>query len=284
LKVLIATDGSAGAQRAVEAAAALSWTAGSEFRVLTVLPEPGGMPQTAAAVRARAEIMVEAARRQLQDAGRAASPAILSGVPTQVILDTARAWEADVVVMGARGLGAVRGALLGSVCAAVARAATCSVLVVKAPLNAPLRAVMAVDGSRDAEVAARRLALLGGPGNAVTVVRVVTPLRVTTLGLLPRGIARGIRAELARANEEIQNDALPQVRTVAQMFQEAGWEADTRVRSGTPFLEVIAAAGEAGAALVGAGPRGVTGIERVLLGSVSEHLLVKSGISLFIGR
>ncbi len=284
MKALVAVDGSEGAQRAVEAAAALSWPAGSEFRVLTVLREPSGMPQTAAAVRARGEIIVEAARRQLHEAGRAASSAILSGVPTQVILDTARAWEADVVVMGARGLGAVRGALLGSVCAAVARAATCSVLVVKAPLKGPLRAVMAVDGSREAEVAARRLVLLGGPGNAVTVVRVVSLLRPATLGLLPRGIAREIRAELVRANEEIQNDALAQVRTVAQIFGDAGWDADGAVRSGAPFREVIAMARKVGAALVGAGPRGVTGIERVLLGSVSEHLLTKSGISLFIGR
>ena len=53
------------------------------------------------------------------------------GKGSQAILSAAEEWPADLVVLGARGLGAMAGFLLGSVSLGVARHARCSVLVVK---------------------------------------------------------------------------------------------------------------------------------------------------------
>jgi nucleotide-binding universal stress UspA family protein len=189
-----------------------------------------------------------------------------------------------VIVVGARGLGAVRGLLVGSVSSAVARAAACSVLVLKGEVRTPIRAVMAVDGSNEARAAARRLAEVRAPRNAVTVVRVVELPQVKTLGLLPRRIAAAIKAEIARASEEVRKEAERDVREVAGIFRDSGWKAEAVVRSGVPSDEVAAVARRARASLVAVGPRGVTGLERLLLGSVTERLLVAPGTSLFIGR
>ena len=130
----------------------------------------------------------------------------------------------------------------------------------------------------------RRLSEYVPAGNAVTVVRVVEPLRVKALGLLPRRVADPLRAEVARATEELRKAAERDVREIADLFRDAGWKASGVVRSGVPADEVRAAARKANASLVAVGPRGVTGLERLLLGSVTERLLVAPGISLFIGR
>ncbi len=283
-KVLVATDGSKSAERAVAAAAGVPWPEGSEVRVLSVVDPLEGMPETIAARRVRDERVAADSQARLEKAGVKVSSTVVLGSPARTILDAASQWGAGVIVVGARGLGAVRGLLVGSVSSAVARAASSSVLVVKGAIRTPIRAVMAVDGSSDARAAARRLAELRAAGNAVTVVRVVEPLRVKTLGLLPRRVADPLRAEVARAAEELRKGAERDVREIADLFRDAGWEAEAVVRSGVPADQVRAAARKANASLVAVGPRGVTGLERLLLGSVTERLLVAPGISLFIGR
>ncbi|MEK7710165.1 MAG: universal stress protein, partial [candidate division NC10 bacterium] len=102
--------------------------------------------------------------------------------------------------------------------------------------------------------------------------------------LLPRRIADPLRVEVARAAEEQRKSAERDAREVAGLFRDAGWKAEAAVRSGVPTDEVLAAARKGNASLVAVGPRGVTGLERILLGSVTERLLVAPGISLFIGR
>lgn len=283
-KVLVASDGSASAERAVAAAAQLPWPHGSEFRLITAVDPLSDMPETLAARRARAEALVDGARARIAKAGRPVSAAVVIGAASRMIIQTASEWGATAIVVGARGFGAVRGMLVGSVSSAVARTAVCSVLVVESDLRTPLRAVMAVDGSADAREAARRLGEVRAPGNAVSVVRVVEPPRVKSLGLLPRGVADAIRREVARATEELTSQAERDVREVARTFGQAGWKAQAAVRVGLPTPEIVAAARKARASLVGVGPRGVTGLERLLLGSVTERLLFTPGLSLFIGR
>jgi len=69
------------------------------------------------------------------------------------------------------------------------------------------------------------------------------------------------------------------------MFHHAGWKAELIIRSGDPYREIVAATREVGVPLVAAGPRGVTGLERILLGSVAEQLLrQRASTSVLIGR
>jgi nucleotide-binding universal stress UspA family protein len=287
LKVVVATDGSEGGKRAVGAAAQMPLPDGSEFKVVSVVERHTvyRVPETEAALRKRAQEVVAAGARRLRPAGRPVSTAVLAGPAAQAILDAASRWGASLIVVGSRGLRALERFALGSVSAGVVRAADCSVLVVKGRLAAPLRAVMAIDGSKAAQRAARQLAHLSGPGGVVTLVSVICPPQVRTLGLLPDSIAGTIQAELNHTKAEMARRALTEARKVAGMFQRAGWKTEVMIRSGDPYREIVAATREAGAPLVAAGPRGVTGLERIVLGSVAEQLLLQRGsTSVFIGR
>ncbi len=54
-----------------------------------------------------------------------------TGSPAPVILDAAETTNADLIVMGSRGLGLVKGVLLGSVSQYIVENAKCAVMVVK---------------------------------------------------------------------------------------------------------------------------------------------------------
>ncbi len=67
----------------------------------------------------------------LRRAGIQAEPEVMEGPAPRAILNVAQTRQADLIVIGSRGLGAVRGLLLGSVSERVVRLATCPVLIVR---------------------------------------------------------------------------------------------------------------------------------------------------------
>jgi nucleotide-binding universal stress UspA family protein len=77
--------------------------------------------------------MVETLGQPLQAAGLAVSSDVKEGDPKRVLPDIAAQWEADCLVVGARGLSRIQRFFLGSVSAAVAARAYCSVEVIRLP-------------------------------------------------------------------------------------------------------------------------------------------------------
>ena len=79
------------------------------------------------------------------------------------------------------------------------------------------------------------------------------------------------------------------VRTVAcdaavERLRDAGLDASSEIRSGDPAHEVIAAAAGAGAGLVVVGTRGLTGLRRLVLGSVARNVLLSAPCSVLVVR
>jgi nucleotide-binding universal stress UspA family protein len=120
-RIVVGYDGSDASQRALDTAADLAGF-GSTLAVVSV--RRAGRAEHTTADRAREHLL----KRQVQ--ARYLEPC---GEPAQEILATARALDADLVVVGRRG--ALRRALLGSVSAAVVRRAPCDVLVVSGPTS-----------------------------------------------------------------------------------------------------------------------------------------------------
>jgi len=79
--------------------------------------------------RERSESVVEAVARAA-GAESAAERRVIPGDAADRILEEARREGADLIVVGSRGRGAVRSALLGSVSTSVAREAPCPVVLV----------------------------------------------------------------------------------------------------------------------------------------------------------
>lgn len=272
-----------GSRRAVDAAARLPWPDGTEVRLVTVVDARSELPETAAAHRRNAEAALKAAAAILTKSTRPVSTAVLEGAPAKALLEEAYRWNAIAIVVGARGLGKIAGLALGSVSAAVARAAQCDVVVIKQDLPS-LRMLVAVDASEHATAAARRVAELRGNGAPVTILRVIEPPSVRSLTLLPSKTGDLVRAEIAKATRELEREARAQVDGLAAEFKRAGWKATGVVKAGVPIRAIKATAEKMRATLVCIGARGSTGLERLLLGSVSEALIVTPNLSLFIGR
>lgn len=155
-KILAALDNSALRQRVVTEALDLAKASGAELMFLHILSafEEGspGVPvrsyhtsypvldeSTWAAYQRRWQDyeregieQLQQEQRQAQDAGVAAEFTQTSGEPPRLICDTARTWDADLIIVGSRGRKGISELLLGSVSNYVMHHAPCSVLVVHA--------------------------------------------------------------------------------------------------------------------------------------------------------
>ena len=145
MRVLLAIDGSRHSDAAVAEVAARHWPKGTRVRVLTVVHATAPLildpalviaaihvEQTQEQARHAPEI-VEAARKRIRRRSRdvSVSTKIREGVPKDVIVDEAREWNSDLIVVGSHGYGRVKRLVLGSVAAAVVASAPCSVQVVR---------------------------------------------------------------------------------------------------------------------------------------------------------
>jgi nucleotide-binding universal stress UspA family protein len=148
VKLLVGIDGSPDAATAVSAVASRHWPAGSEARVVlvrdlrlvTALAALGtlgavGAPLSAgdewAAGRRWVDDALDRAAEELRADGLTVTTDAPEGDPKQVLVEQAEQWRADAVFIGAKGMSRVERFLLGSVSAAVAARAQCSVEVVR---------------------------------------------------------------------------------------------------------------------------------------------------------
>ncbi|HSE22464.1 MAG TPA: universal stress protein [Pyrinomonadaceae bacterium] len=133
-RVLFATDGSETSLAAAQAIADRPWPEQSEFRIVTV-EEPWLIKPTSAILN------VNSAEEVLTSAGLKATAAVVhSGNPKEVILEEAKKWNADLIVVGSHGRRGFKRFLLGSVSEAVAMNAHCSVVVVRNPARSSRKA------------------------------------------------------------------------------------------------------------------------------------------------
>ena len=146
VRVIIGFDGSQGAQAAVEAVARRHWREQSEIRLVIaseqVVPTSFDrfVPQNASKwmedeMKSDNELIEKSAASALQilkNAGCTTTLQIVAGNPKKILVEEATHWNADAIFVGANRLGSsLERFLLGSVSAAVAARAHCSVEVVR---------------------------------------------------------------------------------------------------------------------------------------------------------
>jgi nucleotide-binding universal stress UspA family protein len=138
-RILLATDGSASAERAADFAASLGSRYGAKVTVLHVYsPAPSSVDKATGNRRCystsgNAKSLVMNVAEHLREAGVPdVDTEISEGPVASAILNSAKSRKPDLLVLGARGSGASSGGmLLGSVTMAVTYRAECPVLVVK---------------------------------------------------------------------------------------------------------------------------------------------------------
>jgi nucleotide-binding universal stress UspA family protein len=139
--IVVGIDGSSGAEAALDFAGAEAKLRGAKLRIVAAWEVPvaayagvGGFSppidtSTFDVFRERAEQVANEAAEQVRDEhGIECETVVTEGQPAAVLLEQAK--NADLVVVGSRGLGGFRSLLLGSVSQQVVHYAPCPVVVV----------------------------------------------------------------------------------------------------------------------------------------------------------
>ncbi len=203
-----------------------------------------------------------------------------SGDPAESIIQTAEEVQADLILLGNRGMTATSTFLLGGVSQKVATYAPCSVLICKGPVSVLDRILLAVDGSESSNTAADFLAKI--PFKAPIQLTLVTAWAPP----YPTGgnVATIESASLSLAGSAAKSKGKRFLQNMAEKFQGGPYEVQTDWQEGDPPAVILESVQRHEVQLVVVGARGLTGIKRFLLGSVSQKVLTHAPCSVLIVR
>lgn len=283
-RVLVATDGSDHARAALATTRQFPWPDHTQARVVVARRTRADYRRSIllTALDRNAEAAAESARRALLRRWPDVEAVVVDKAAVDAILEEAERFAADVIVLGWRGHGAIRRALMGSVSRGVARGARCAVLIVRRSRRIR-RVVLGFDGS---VMAKRALTLVGGlvaPRHGrVILVTAVEPMAVPSRGLVPG--AGTIAREVKRANARRGRAAMRELTRAAAQLQRGGWHTRKVLTSGEPLRDLLGTVASTRSQLLVIGARGTGGVRRLLLGSVAEGVLNRSPVPVLIAR
>jgi nucleotide-binding universal stress UspA family protein len=287
MRILVATDGSSGADGAIK------WL--EHFP----LPEPAavevisssGLPFAAEVVvamgwrqlLAATQRVVDDARERLAKRWTTAIGRTLDGDARDAIIAAAKQAKSDLVVVGARGLGAAASFLLGSVSLAVTRDAPCPVLVCHGPARPVRNVVIAYDGSADARTALDFCCQLPlAPDVTVYLVGVVDPLPYPTTA--PEVIKPELKSLLQDYENEKRSKLAPALDEAATVLRRCVRTIKIVMTKGVPAGMILEEARAHDADLIVLGARGLGTLQRITLGSVSESVLHQAKCPVLVVR
>jgi nucleotide-binding universal stress UspA family protein len=292
-KILLATDGSTGTELAAETASELAKRTGSELHVVYVVPEYPYVYASRGVARGEDENRYGYEDRQTLDrcvehireaGGTVARKHFGAGDAASEIVELAEELGVGLVILGNRGRGLFRRALMGSVSTGVLRHAHCSVLIVRGheyerePFGGKL--LVAVDGSAEATAAAQAATEMArAAGSEVHVAYALQEERYRPhLGPeMWEGWEESFdRAELsARSWMEVE---------AQHMRGEGAITVEPHLLIGRPDAAIMWLAEEIGADLVLVGSRGLGAMRRTLIGSVSDSVVSHADCPVMVVR
>ncbi len=263
-KLLVATDGSVFSKSAVREAVNLAKICSGKLYVVSVvktnLEYESIVPQ----------IVEKEEEKMRQHLGSVKDRASKEGLdceiishrseePYQDIVDEAEKNQADMIIMGTHGRTGLKRLMMGSVTAKVIGHATCNVLVV--PLDAKIKCgniLIATDGSKYSEAAASE-----------------------AIGIAKRCAGSLIAISVVYADKEIvlpEDDeemisARDNVKKIVDIAEKEGIKTEGLTVQGNPYEGIVEIAKQKHADLIVVGSHGRTGLERLLMGSVTERVI-----------
>ncbi len=287
LKILLAVDGSEHALAATQLVHDLQLPFESHVKVVAVM-----IPREAGLKTYPLTHFIEQVVQRLADKGIKITSELRTGNPALELIEVAEQSQADLIVMGAKGIRATFGILVGGVAQQVVEHAHCPVLVVRAPYSR-IRNILAVtDGSEESEGAIEFLTKFPFSHEAmVEVMHVMPPIPNTEIFARSfPGNSEPVYVYPTAEEEEIFKQYLEEEKKKAELLLA---QTEERMKSGGVYVKTILERGDAATEiieyakakhvdLVVAGSRGLGGFEGWLLGSVSKKLLHYAEASVLI--
>ena len=277
MRLLVAIDTSASWKTIIDEVAKRAWPCGRSVRVLTVLEG-----HSAKVSREGAQNFVESAAQYLCCVGLQTCCLVRQGDAKTVILEEAQ--HSDLVILGPHGHSGLTRFLMGSVARKVLRSAPCSVEIVR-PRPAPAyRVLLTTDGAACSVAAARAVRdRPWTPDTEVEIVTVVEPIVPSRHNPYPpyfdEECMEALRADAMKAAQHAVAEA-------EQMVSGAGLQTceSILVPLGAPQRMILEEAERWDADLIMLGSHGRHGIERLLIGSVSEAVALHAECSVEVVR
>jgi nucleotide-binding universal stress UspA family protein len=275
--VLVASDFSPAAERALDHAAAVARDHGAVLHLVHVVSKIEGswessrhLEEALAAIRESHARQLEVMAEQRRGAGVEIRTETLQGLASQMILGYAESCAADLIVVGSRGLSGWRRLLLGSTARRLIEHAPCPVLAVHEddplPSSGTRLVLIATDFSENSRQAALRAAeiLRLGPAEQYFLCHAANPSPPVVPPLSPL-VFDEFESLVVREGER-------RLEAEAEILRGAGLACRTDFLLGYPAEALIRRARDLHAHVVVAGTLGDTGFAHVLLGSTAERI------------
>jgi len=279
-KILVATDFSTHADRALEHALALARLFESTVELFTSAYIP---PQALAAMatgmsptwiqeaRDQAHEQLETLAAKLRSQGVRVSCSASTDEPSSAICARADEIRADLIAIGTRGHTGIAHVVFGSIAERVARLAHSSVLTAHDDSPKPggyRRVLVPTDFSPDADLALAWARVIVEKTGGKLIVQ-----HSYDMPALMTGGAALARASIQKSLETSAHERLEALRATL-----SGCDVETSVSHGRPDAAILEAAESAKADLIVMGTRGRTGLAHIVMGSTAERVLRRSHV------
>jgi nucleotide-binding universal stress UspA family protein len=282
-RLLLATDSSEFSEGAIREAIRMAKRCGSKLTAISVIetnPEfESTAPQVLEKMEKEVRVHLNSVQARAKQEGVACEIAVHEGEDSyKYIVDEAATQKSTMIIMGRRGKKGFRRLVMGSTTSWTIGHAPCSVLVV--PRNAQVEfksIVVATDGSPYSTAAASEAIGIAKRNSAKLAVLAVVPTDIA----LPTDIDFAAIQREKLADQEMQA-AEKNAKAVKEAAQKAGVDVQAFVMSGKPADAIMEIAKDKSADLLVVGSHGRTGLDRLLMGSVAERVIVLSSCAVLV--
>ena len=286
LNILLAVDGSEHSLAAAKLIRDLPLHADSDVSVLGVLTHRQTMG------RAPLQTALDEACTIILSNNVGVKSGLLHGHPAEQLTEFANQHKPDLMVVGAKGLSAMLGILLGGVAQQVVEHARWPVLVVRSPYEGLRSILLCTDGSPSSRRAADYIAQFPLPRNIqLHVMHVLSPLaapepyittRMAGMSAIPPLSSHEVDKAASRQAEAEEHQGLMLLTQTVDALKASQFETVSVIRSGDTATEILEYAEAQDVNLIVTGSRGLSAVKGWLLGSVSRKLIYHSKCSVLV--
>ena len=282
-KLLLATDGSQFGEGAIREAIQLAKKCSSKLSAISVIetnPEYATIaPQLLEKAEKAAREHLESVKAQAKKEGVDITTSILEGEDSyNYISEEAAKNKISMIIMGRRGKTGLKRLVMGSTTARVIGHAPCNVLVVPRAAQVEFKNILvATDGSRHAAAAASEAVGIAKKNNGKLIVLAVVPSEsMQPMDIVHSEMSRDVIA--AKELSLAENSA----KAVKAAAQKEGVAVEAFIMGGRPADAIVQTAKEKNVDVIMLGSHGKTGVDKLLMGSVAERVIVLASCAVLV--